>query len=296
MFYNTGIATYIWVLTNRKANNRKGKVQLIDASGWYEPLRKNLGNKNCIFSDEHIRVICDLLLEFKQTEQSKIFPNEAFGYSKIIVERPLRLRVDLTKENIDQFIIKCREAKDQPLGNLIETVAERIGHGPHIDFNSFLETAEADADKHNVKLTAKRKKMLQNDLAVTDESAQPVIKKIHKSGKVEANPLYGLFEVDIDVIKYVVEYETDNNLRDSEQVPLLEDGGIEAFFKREVLPYVSDAWIDESKTQIGYQISFTKHFYKLAPLRTLEEIKADISALEKETEGLLEQIVGEEVK
>lgn len=296
MFYNTGIATYIWVMTNRKAKHRKGKVQLIDASGWYEPLRKNLGQKNCKLSEVQVKMICDLLLGFKETEQSKIFPNEAFGYWKIIVERPLRLRVDLTKEKVTKFTTICKQAKDQPLGNLIEKVAANIGPGPHLDFNRFLETVEADTDKHNVKLTAKRKKMLQNDLAVTDESAKPVIKKVHKPGKADANPFYGIYEVEIDGKKFIVEYESDTNLRDSEQVPLLEDGGIEVFFKREVLPYVTDAWIDQSKTQIGYEISFTKHFYKPAPMRTLEEIKADIFALEKETEGLLEEIVGEEVK
>jgi type I restriction enzyme M protein len=212
MFYNTGIATYIWVLTNRKPEHRKGKVQLIDATKWFKPLRKNLGQKNCELSEEDIKKICDVFLAFKETEESKIFPNESFGYWKITVECPL---------------------------------------------------------------------------------PGQVIKKTHKHGKVQSNPLYGLYETQIDGKKCVVEYESDTNPRDTEQVPLLEDGGIEAFFKREVLPYVPDAWIDESKTKIGYEISFTRHFYKPAPLRTLEEIKANILALEKETEGLLEQIVEE---
>ena len=211
MFYNTGIATYIWILTNHKTEHRKGKIQLIDATQWFTSLRKNLGKKNCEITEEHIRQICDLFVGFKESEQSKIFHNEAFGYWKITVERPL---------------------------------------------------------------------------------PGPVIKKTHKHGKVQADPLYGLYETQIDGKKCVVGYESDTNLRDTEQVPLLEDGGIEAFFKREVLPYVPDAGIDESKTKIGYEISFTRHFYKPAPLRTLEEIKANILALEKETEGLLEQIVG----
>ena len=109
----------------------------------------------------------------------------------------------------------------------------------------------------------------------------------------QPNPLYGLYETETDGKRCVVEYEPDTSLRDTEQVPLLEDGGIEAFFKREVLPYVPDAWIDESKTQIGYEISFTKHFYKPKQFRTLDEIKADIFALKKETEGILEGIVEE---
>ena len=144
-----------------------------------------------------------------------------------------------------------------------------------------------------VKLPAKSKNFMKGNLEVIDESAEPVIKKIHKAGKAESNPLYGLYDTMIDGKKVVVEYEPDTNLRDSEQVPLLEDGGIAAFIEREVLPYTPDAWVDGSKTQIGYEISFTKHFYKPIPMRTLDEIKADIFAIEQETEGLLEEIVGE---
>lgn len=238
MFYNTGIATYIWLLSNRKSAERKGKVQLIDAGGWYVPLRKNLGKKNCEFSEEHIQKIADLVINPRETEQSKIFPNEAFGYHKITVERPLRLKdIDPTK---------------------------------------------AYSPKEIKALVAKGK---------ADENGIPVIRKIHKSGK--ADPLHGLFERTINGKKCLVEYEPDTNLRDTEQVPLLEEGGIEAFFKREVLPYVADAWIDESKTQIGYEISFTRYFYKPAQMRTLDEIMKDIRAIEKETDGLLNEIVGD---
>ena len=238
MFYNTGIATYIWLLSNRKSAERKGKVQLIDASGWYMPLRKNLGKKNCEFSEEQIQQIADLIVNPRETEQSKIFPNEAFGYHKITVERPLRLK-DIDPE-------------------------------------------KAYSPKEIKVLVAEGK---------VDENGIPVIKKIHKSGK--ADPLHGLFARTIGGKKCVVEYEPDTNLRDTEQVPLLEDGGIEAFFKREVLPYVPDAWIDESKTQIGYEISFTRYFYKPVQMRTLEEIMKDIRAIEKETDGLLNEIVGD---
>lgn len=115
--------------------------------------------------------------------------------------------------------------------------------------------------------------------------APTVIAKAHKPGKTPADPLHGLYDVTIDGKRWVVEYEPDSDLRDSEQVPLLEPGGIEAFFTREVLPYTSDAWIDESKTQIGYEVSFTRHFYKPQRLRTLDEIAADIVATEKAAEG-----------
>ena len=142
-----------------------------------------------------------------------------------------------------------------------------------------------------MKLSVKRRKLIQADLAEKDENAEPVIKRVHRPTKVVPNPLYGLFASTLDGKPCVVEHEPDSDLRDAEQVPLLEDGGIEAFFKREVLPYVPDAWIDESATKTGYEISFTRYFYKPEPLRTLEEIRSDILALEKETDGLLEQIL-----
>jgi type I restriction enzyme M protein len=162
-----------------------------------------------------------------------------------------------------------------------------------MNFNAFIEACEADADKHGVKLTAKLKKLLQSDLCDTREDAAPVLKKVHKPGKATPDPIYGLFEAEVGGQTCVVEYEPDTALRDSEQVPLLEEGGIEEFFRREVLPYTPDAWIDHGKTLVGYEISFTRHFYRPVPMRSLDEIKADIYALEQETEGLLEQIVGE---
>ena len=237
MFYNTGIATYIWVLSNRKAAHRRGKVQLIDATHWFKPLRKNLGKKNCELSEEDITRICDTFLAFEGTEQSKIFPNKAFGYWKVIVERPLRL-------------------------------------------------TETDSDRA---YTAKEIKALK-ETTERDESVPPIIKKIHKRG-IEPNPLIGLFEVTISGKRCVVEYEPDTELRDTEQVPLLEEGGIEAFLRREVLPYAPDAWYVFESVKIGYEISFTRYFYKPQPMRTLEEIRADILALEKETKGLLGEIL-----
>ena len=291
MFYNTGIPTYIWVLTNRKAEHRKGKIQLIDATKWFTPLRKNLGKKNCEFTEEHINKICELLLDFKETEQSKIFPNEEFGYWKITVERPLRLKVDLSPDMLKKFAETCEKVKEKELLKIVEQVAAKIGPGPHMDFNAFIDEVKTTAERKNLKLKAIYIKLITSELSVRDESAKPVIKKICKDDS--PNPLYGKFETEIDSKKYIVEYEPDTELRDTEQVPLLEEGGIEAFFKREVLPYVPGAWIDESKAQIGYEISFTKYFYKPAPLRTLEEIKADILALEKETEGLLDEVIKE---
>ena len=237
MFYNTGIATYIWVLSNRKAAHRRGKVQLIDATQWYRPLRKNLGNKNCDLSDEDIRRICDAFLAFEETEQSKVFPNEAFGYWKVTVERPLRI------EGVNP---------------------ERIYSAKEI-------RALKDEGKRS-------------------ETAPPVIRRFHKSD-VEADPLRGLFAATVKGRPVVVEYEPDTDLRDTEQVSLIEEGGVEIFLRREVLPYAPDAWYVPGSVKVGYEISFTRHFYKPQPLRPLEAIRADILGLEHETDGLLAEIL-----
>ncbi|EHM09445.1 type I restriction-modification system methyltransferase subunit [Thermanaerovibrio velox DSM 12556] len=254
MFYNTGIATYVWVLTNRKPEHRKGRVQLIDATQWYKPLRKNLGKKNCELSEEDIRRIVDTFLRFEETEQSKIFPNAAFGYWKVTVERPLRLKgIDPERAYTPKEIKKLREE------------AERADDAP------------------------------------------PVIKRIHKPGTAP-DPLRGLFEATIHGKSRVVEYEPDTELRDTEQIPFLECSAcrepgylpskederdaIETFLRREVLPYAPDAWYDPESVKIGYEINFNRYFYKPKALRSLEEIRADLLAVAKEAEGLLDEIIG----
>lgn len=289
MFYNTGIATYIWIVTNRKASHRHGKVQLIDATNLKSSLRKNLGQKNCELTPEIRKQISDMLLAFEETEKSKIFDNKEFGYWKITVERPLRLSVDLSKDNLESFAKVCEEQKANEIMVLIYALAEELQYARLSDYNLFLKELGKIADRLNVKLAAKRVNLIKNNLAIVDENAEKVIKKMHKAGKVEVRPLYGLYEQKGNSI---VEYEPDSSLRDTEQIPLLYDGGIEQFFKEEVLPFMPDAWIDESKTQIGYEISFAKYFYKPVQLRTLDEIKTEIYELEIETEGLLEQVIG----
>ena len=206
MFYNTSIATYVWVLTSRKPDYRKGYVQLIDATQWYTPLRRNLGQKNCELSPENIQQICDTFLDFQdfqESEQSKIFPNKAFGYWKVTVERPLRI------EGIDP------------------------------------EKAHTAKEIRELKADGKR-----------SETAPPVIKKVHGRNPA-ANPLNGLFQATIKGQPAVVEYEPDPELRDTEQIPLLHEGGIDAFLEKEVLPYAPDAWYLRGQVKIGYEISFT---------------------------------------
>ena len=288
MFYNTGIATFIWVVTNRKAPQRQGKVQLIDATAMKSPLRKNLGNKNCELTPEIRKEITKLLMDFVATERSKIFDNREFGYYKVTVERPLRLAVNLSETNLDKFEEVCRAADDVETMSILREVARQLDYAMVMDYNAFLKKLAQVADKLDVKLPAKRMNLIKSQFAEVNEHAAPVIKKIHKAGKTEKNPLYGLYAMESGT----VEYEPDTSLRDTEQIPLLHEGGIEAFFKGEVLPFAPDAWIDAAKTQTGYEISFTKYFYKPVKLRSLEEIVADIKALEAETDGLLNEIIG----
>ena len=167
IFYNTGIATYIWVLSNRKVPSRKGKVQLVDATAWFKPLRKNLGKKNCVLVLDDIRRISNAFLNCEESEQSRIFPNDAFGYWKVTVERPLRLRVELSKNALHHFGMVCAEAAEEPLVGLVEEVASRLGEGPHFDFNHFVEEVKSETSKTGVRVTAKRQKLIMVGLGVT---------------------------------------------------------------------------------------------------------------------------------
>ncbi len=357
LFYNTGIATYVWVLSNRKPAHRKGRVQLIDASQWFRPLRKNLGKKNCELSPEGIERISRTFLDFEETPESKIFPNAAFGYWKVTVERPLRLHSQLTVKAIEtlrftsgdeeirsalyedfgddlfaQFpqvaaAVEARlsewgndedegddeeggaakkgipEKKKRKLldlktwerdGRLVEVATalrEALGDALFEDHNVFRDRVEGALQEAEIRLGSADLKQILKAVSWRVEAAPPVIAKVHKPGKVKADPLRGLYEAKVAGKTAVVEYEPDSDLRDTEQVPLLEEGGIEAFIRREVLPYTPDAWIKEEATKIGYEISFTRHFYKPQPLRTLEEISADILAIEKEAEGLLDGLL-----
>jgi len=357
LFYNTGIATYVWVLSNKKPAHRKGQVQLIDATQWFKPLRKNLGKKNCELSTDDIERISRTFLDFKETPESKIFPNAAFGYWKVTVERPLRLHSQLTLKAIhtlrfasgdedlratlyeefgDELFVKfdkvsaalgkrlddwgsdedegddeegdgtkkgLPEKKKKKLldpktwerdGRQVEvatTLREALGDQLFEDHNVFRDRIEAVLKKADIKLAAADLKVILKAVSWRVETAPPVIAKVHKSGKVKADPIHGLFEATVNGKPAVVEYETDSDLRDTEQVPLPEEGGIEAFIRREVLPYTPDAWIKQDATKIGYEVSFTRHFYKPQPLRTLEEISADIFAIEKEAEGLLDGLL-----
>ncbi len=356
LFYNTGIATYVWVLSNRKPAHRTGRVQLIDASQWFRPLRKNLGKKNCELAPEDVERISRVFIDFKETPESKIFPNAAFGYWKVTVERPLRLHSQMTLEAIDTLrftsgdedirgalheefgddlftdfarvsaALETRladwgndedeadgeeggatkglpEKKRKKLldsrtwerdGRMVEVATklrEELGDALFEDHNVFRDRVGEALKQADIKLAAADLKQILKAVSWRVETAPPVIAKVHKPGKVKADPLRGMFEATVEGKPAVVEYEADSELRDTEQVPLLEEGGIEAFIRREVLPCAPDTWIAAGATKVGYEISFTRHFYKPQPLRSLEEISADILAIEREAEGLLDGLL-----
>lgn len=334
IFYNTGIPTYIWIVSNKKAPKRKGKVQLINAMELYEKLRKNLGQKNCEMKSHHIDTITNLYMDFVESDISKIYPNEYFGYNKITVERPLRLSAKFTPEAIatlrfDKSIaeemewcfnhfgasiydllhqanhknhknhssdiiskieahlnkneVKLKPAdkakllsaehwnKQLELMQAAQKIADKLGDKQFDDYNTFVPLLNKTIKKLKLDIDAKGVKSITDAITWKNEDAEPVIKKTEKDGTII--------------------YEADSDLRDTENVPLDQD--IHAYFEREVLQHIPDAWIDESKTVKGYEISFTRYFYNYVPPRSIEEITAEILALEKETEGILNEIVND---
>jgi len=264
MFYNTGIGTYLWVLTNRKEEKRKGKVQLIDATSMKKPLRKNLGDKNCEMPEEMRNKVMELYLAYEDAdpEYSKVFTNEEFGFYLVDVNRPLRLKCIVDDEHLSLF---AAEGKDEELYDFLRN--NQSSFKESMDFNVFVSDIEEAAKAEGLKWSTKRSNAIKKYFTETDENAQIVCDK-----------------------KGNVEY--DNDLKDSEQVPLLYEGGMDAFFDAEIKPYVNDAVMDIENAIIGYELSFTKYFYKPMILREVDEIIADIKAIESSTDGLLSSILG----
>lgn len=248
MFYNTGIGTFIWILSNKKEEQRRGKIQLIDASRMKNPLRKNMGKKNCEFTSEIRKEILRIYLEMEESEVSRIFTNEEFGYWSITIERPLRLRIYPDREipvgilkNADEMKAVRKAIASVPIGTPLD------------DWTAFAK---------ETKLKVAILKKVRPFITEKDPAAQPI------------------------------DGEPDADLRDTEIIPLLYEGGISSFMQNEVLTYAPDAWIDEKKTSIGYEISFNKYFYKPVKLREMHEILDTLHNLEKEANGMLSEILG----
>ena len=281
LFYNTGIGTYIWVLTNRKTPSRAGRVQLIDATGMWQPMKKSLGDKRRELGTTHIQAVCALVDAFEDTEHSRIFPTTRFGYRRITVERPLRLNFEATIDRIRRLdsegafvalaVSKKRDAKERAREEAegveeqkrIRAVVYTLPKGLYKNRETFGGLLDAAAKKAGCKLKAPIRKAVLSALSERDETADICL---GEDGKPEADP----------------------TLRDFESVPLEDD--IYAWFAREVTPFVEDAWINASVRdeadghigKVGYEINFNRYFYKYEPPRSLEAIEADIAKVEKE--------------
>lgn len=359
LFYNTGITTYIWFLNNNKEAKRKGKVLLIDASQRFAKLRKNLGQKNCEFLPEHIQEIQEAYLNFKEIKRetedglaAQLFNNTDFGYYKVSIDRPARLKAQFTAEKItdlrfdkslkepmqwafetygDKVYSDLKSIEKELLSwcekngldlnaknrkaltsnstwgkqkEILETASlllQKIGTDEYNDFNAFAGQVEEVLKAEKIKISASEKNQIYAAISWYDENAEKVIKKTEKlSGdKLEKLMHYlGCTQEQLSDFGYspsgkkdeYIVYETQTDLRDSENVPLSES--IHDYFLREVKPHVAEAWIDLEKTKIGYEISFNKYFYQHKPLRSLDEVSDEILALDKESDGLIKEILG----
>lgn len=355
IFYNTGITTYVWLLTNKKTQQRVGKVQLIDASQAFEKLRKNQGSRNCTITPQYRDAILKTYMDFVEKEAdddkvaSKIFDGDDFRYYSVTIERPLRLRSQFNALKIDEMLYDKGDMElskwlfqeygeqvfsgledkvpaikeylndndikitDKKLAKLISTkewkgrrdlmnaakqLMHAIGTEVYMDFNAFSEkvVTTAKALKLDSKVTTLN--AIARAMSATDPEAAPVVKKEHKTSSKDITTLTGTFgieEMRLSDYGYQpvkkglwVEYETDNDLRDTEKIPVKEN--IYDYFQREVRPYVADAWINLPPTKIGCEISFNKYFYKPVPLRTLEENERDILELDRQSQGFIQSL------
>ena len=262
IFYNTGIATYIWILDNDKPASRKGTVQLVDATDQWIKMRKSLGSKRRELSAEQVAHVVNLYGTHEQSDASKIFRNDDFGYTTITVERPLQLTWAITPERIELALAAKSLTKwtDDERARLRSALVEA---SPTSDLPAFTKLLKDAAKRADVSLAAPQLKSLTDAFSERDDAA-PVI------ADAKGNPV------------------PDSDLRDTENVPLTED--IEEYVAREIEPHVDNFWVDRSKDKVGYEIPFTRHFYKYVAPRSLEEIDADLNQLVREITVLLNEV------
>jgi type I restriction enzyme M protein len=314
MFYNTGIGTFIWVVTNRKANHRKGKIQLIDARERYTPMKRSLGDKRRYLDQDAIDAITREHGALENSKTSRVFDNTDFGYRRITVLRPLRLRFEITEDARERFLNTCPELFDA-----LQPVQDQLGSEPRLDWNrvrddvqKLFKTLPDDLEgwAKGAKGTA-QKKIFRDCFTSVDPEAAPVIAKIHEIEALDRadlfpdqtlpddlakDDLYALLGLHGDGKGKYIEYEPDPALKDAENIPLKED--IVSYVLREVRPYVADAWIDRTNLdeqdggigKIGYEINFNRVFFQYRPPRPLHEIDAELAGVERRILELLREV------
>jgi type I restriction enzyme M protein len=265
MFYNTGIGTYVWIVTNRKERRRKGKIQLLDAREFFVPMRRNLGDKRRKIGEKEdgrnqVAEIVRLYGRFQDDEISKTFENADFGYTRITVERPLRLGYQMTTEDKARFLDACPHLLDD-----VQAIDKTLGRAAKHDWNVVWMAVKDLLQARKSRWKKNEQLLFRSVFTHKDPDAQPVVEDGHDEG-----------------------YEPDAELRDFENVALKDD--IDAFFEREVRPHVPDAWMDRSRDKVGYEINFNRHFYKYTPPRPLEEIDVDLKMAEDEIRRLLQEV------
>jgi len=265
MFYNTGIGTYVWIVTNRKEKRRKGKIQLLDARESYVPMRRSLGDKRRKIGEkedgrDQIAEIVQSYGHFAEAGISKVFDNADFGYTRVTVERPLRLRYQMTARDKDRFLDACPHLLDD-----VQAIDQALGGEPQRDWNTVWNRIKDLLHDRKSAWNTPEQKLFRSVFTQRDSEAEPVAKGGRDKG-----------------------YEPDAALRDFENVPLKED--IDVYFEREVLPHVPDAWMDRSKDKVGYEINFNRHFYKYTPPRPLEDIDRDLKRAEEKIQRLLREV------
>src|SRR5437867_3229490 len=248
MFYNTGIGTYVWIVTNRKDKRRKGKIQLVDAREIYLPMRRSLGDKRRKIGEgkdgepDQIADVVRLFGKFLEGEQSKIFDNEDFGYTRVTVERPLRLRYQMDTERKARFLDACPELLDD-----VQEIDKKLGRLPMHDWNEVKQRAGELLQERQSRWKAAEWKLFRDVFTEHDQAAE----------RVAASP---------ELLAKKIAYEPDPDLRYFENVPLKD--AVDEYFRREVVPHVPDAWMDRSKDKVGYEINFNRHSYNYTPPRT----------------------------
>ncbi|MGE0126515.1 MAG: N-6 DNA methylase [Blastocatellales bacterium] len=291
MFYNTGIGTYVWIVTNRKERRRKGRIQLLDARNFYIPMRRSLGDKRRKIGEkedgaDQLAEIVKIYGRFADGDTSKIFDNADFGYTRVTVERPLRLRYQMTDEGKARFLDACPHLDDDA-----HAIDRALGREALPDWNGVWPRVAELLSERESRWKAPDQKLFRNVFTRRDPEAERVVKELFVASLMP--------DFDFDEARnggefydeeegYFVVYEPDPELRDFENVPLKQD--IDEYFEREVLPHVPDAWMDREKDKVGYEINFNRHFYRYTPPRALEEIDADLKRAEEEIVRLLREV------